>query len=150
MKKKFLIGIYTFFLSLPVIGQKPYYLAEQTSVIHKVDPNDHEWQSSKYKFELKCNANGYKIFYASYYFDTRVIENDNITLENHWVAWCKCDWAGISKEEYIDGGIQLFYEWDYNIDDWIAVKKIEREHDSKGNMHNSEHTHPQIREKIRC
>jgi hypothetical protein len=137
MEKRFLLGIYAFFLSLSAIGQTSYYVAEET-IISIVDNkkldmsygNNEYRNDTKFKYELKYSADGYSRFYAGYYWDGPFIEKPN-SEEYEYVS----GWMGIFKYEYIranesDFGLQVFYKWNYNTNDWEVEKKIERNRDS--------------------
>lgn len=123
--KKFLLGICIFLQSLSIIGQTPYYLSEKT-VFSYLD-NPEEGQSSKYKFYFKYDVNGYVRYDESYCF------NDMFPIEIDSSFIFKSDWIGLSKSEYLNKGLQVFYKWDNNNYKWISIKRIDRKHDTNGN-----------------
>jgi|GEM_PF-4360612 len=129
MGKKNLFVIHAFFLSLSAIGQPSYYLAEQTSIKQDIGYSDFG-KNIKFKSESKYGADGYIRFSASYIWNNSFREKPN--SEGYYE---QIGWAGRDKYEYIyahesDFGLQVFYGWNYNTEDWEVVKKIERKRDS--------------------
>lgn len=138
MKKRLLVGISVFILSLSAIGQSPYYIAEQTITKYIIDKSEFQMQytkygnDSKFKYDFKWGADGYVRFYASYYWEDYITDKLD-SVQGFYIIFR--DWVGISKNEFIDTNetnkrLQFFYEWNYNVNDWDTVKIIERKRDS--------------------
>ena len=139
MRKRLLLGTCVAFLSLSVVGQASYRLAELTLIRYVVDPREvHQqfsrWGDTRHKSVLKWDDRG-MIQHNSFYYWEWSFE-DEVDSQGFFVMIE--GWIGVRKEEITrmddNRSIQMFYNWNYNTNDWRGMRRIERIRDSNNNV----------------